>query len=183
LEREINEQPQIGGDRMFDRRDQALLHAEFQQRCADAAKVQLEQEAEQAEADAAREAQEKAEFLASPVGQYLEQAGMSPMNYAKAKRVLLAPVTTKAYGFQRSWEHINTCVSAGYRPVVEQVDKIKPMSAKAYFRAGNREQEAHEAKTKAAGKKSVYWLTLGDSSYSLNKTEYDFATYLVKATA
>lgn len=62
-------------------------------------------------------------------------------------------------------------LEAGAEPSVELVDKVKPMSRMAHFRASNAEQRAHEAKVKAGGKVPEYFL--GD--FKVSKTEHEYA--------
>ena len=76
----------------------------------------------------------------------------------------------------KAHEFVDARLVAGDVPKVEMVDRVAPMSRRAFNRASSAEQRAHEAKVKAAGKKESYWL----GGYGLSKTEYDYA---VKKTA
>ena len=56
----------------------------------------------------------------------------------------------------------------------QQENKIKPMSRRAYNRADNAEQEAHEKRIKEGGTKTVYAI----GGYELGRTAYDYAKHL-----
>ena len=71
----------------------------------------------------------------------------------------------------KAHEFVDARLAAGDVPKVEMVDRVAPMSRRAFNRASGAEQRAHEAKVKAAGKKESYWL----GGYGLSKTEYDYA--------
>jgi len=72
-----------------------------------------------------------------------------------------------------SW--VQRMLDKGAEPSMQMVDKIKPMSRMAAFRASTREGDYHARKIKDAGKVRAYWL--GDVSVS--KTEYDYAHELL----
>jgi len=67
-------------------------------------------------------------------------------------------------------------------PIMWQEDRIKDMSAMAYFRASEKEQHAHQRKQEAAGKKKCYGLQ-GPSRrvIVINKTEHDYALQVFSA--
>ena len=53
----------------------------------------------------------------------------------------------------KAHEFVDARLAAGDVPKVEMVDRVAPMSRRAFNNASNAEQRAHEAKVKAAGKK------------------------------
>lgn len=71
----------------------------------------------------------------------------------------------------KAHEFVDARLAAGDTPKMALVDRVAPMSRRAFNRASNAEQRAHEAKVKAGGKKKTYWL----GGYGLSKTEYDYA--------
>lgn len=97
----------------------------------------------------------------------------SPMRKAKVRKYLekMVRFENKVMSIK---DFIEMLVSRGMGVSQEQENKIKDMSARAYFRTGKKEQDAHEAKILAAGEKTVYFL--GD--YKISKTEYDYAKWL-----
>lgn len=69
---------------------------------------------------------------------------------------------------------IEEMVERGVEINMYQEDKIKAMSRKRYNRATNEEQEEHERRVKAGGKKTVYIV----GGYNLGKIAYDYAKHL-----
>ena len=72
--------------------------------------------------------------------------------------------------------HIEDMVSNGGAISSYEENKIKDMSRRAYNRANQEEQDAHDKKQREAGKKTVYLV----AGYDLGKTAYDYADYLIK---
>lgn len=119
-------------------------------------------------AEAARAAEEQARADAKKA-RSAETAGKS---LAEIKAMDHMNRTIRADGKDmKAHEFVDARLAAGDVPKVEMVDRVAPMSRRAFNRASGAEQRAHEAKVKAAGKKESYWL----GGYGLSKTEYDYA--------
>jgi diguanylate cyclase (GGDEF)-like protein len=71
-------------------------------------------------------------------------------------------------------QFIEARIAAGDKPSVEMVDKVKPMSRMASFRATNEQQRAHEKKVREGGKVPEYSV----GTYVVPKIEYDYAVSL-----
>ncbi|MDI9583218.1 MAG: hypothetical protein QM473_03285, partial [Acidobacteriota bacterium] len=119
-------------------------------------------------AEAARAAEEQARADAKKA-RSAETAGKS---LAEIKAMDHMNRTIRADGKDmKAHEFVDARLVAGDVPKVEMVDRVAPMSRRAFNRASSAEQRAHEAKVKAAGKKESYWI----GGYNLSKTEYDYA--------
>lgn len=119
-------------------------------------------------AEAARAAEEQARADAKKA-RSAETAGKS---LAEIKAMDHMNRTIRADGKDmKAHEFVDARLAAGDVPKVEMVDRVAPMSRRAFNSASGAEQRAHEAKVKAAGKKESYWL----GGYGLSKTEYDYA--------
>jgi hypothetical protein len=81
--------------------------------------------------------------------------------------------------FMTNAEMVRHLMERGYRPDSREEDRIKPMKYRAFKRATYAEQEAHEERIMAAGKKTVYVMRKDDSSYELSKIQYDYALTLL----
>ncbi len=73
---------------------------------------------------------------------------------------------------------IEDLVAEGVEISTRRENKVKPLSRQASFKASQQEQDAHEAKIKAAGKKTVYSV----GGYDVTKTEYDYAQFLQQSS-
>lgn len=69
-------------------------------------------------------------------------------------------------------------LAEGWKPIATEIDRVKPMSRIAFFRADQWAQDAHEARIKAAGKKTVYSMQRDDRIYDITKIQYEFALSL-----
>ena len=119
-------------------------------------------------AEAARAAEEQAR-ADTKKARSAETAGKS---LAEIKAMDHMNRTIRADGKDmKAHEFVDARLAAGDVPKVEMVDRVAPMSRRAFNSASGAEQRAHEAKVKAAGKKESYWL----GGYNLSKTEYDYA--------
>lgn len=119
-------------------------------------------------AEAARAAEEQARADAKKA-RSAETAGKS---LAEVKAMDHMNRTIRVDGKDmKAHEFVDARLAAGDVPKVEMVDRVAPMSRRAFNSASGAEQRAHEAKVKAAGKKESYWL----GGYGLSKTEYDYA--------
>lgn len=77
-------------------------------------------------------------------------------------------------------EHIDSLHEAGALEVGSfEEPKIKPMSRMQFFRASQREQDAHDKKMREAGTKTVYTV----SGYELGKYAHDYAKHLLDRDA
>lgn len=75
---------------------------------------------------------------------------------------------------------VETLVAAGRVPVKCEVDKIKPMTRRAFNRADNDEQRAHERKIEEAGKKTLYTLNSHDGfEMDVGVFGYAYARHLI----
>lgn len=76
-------------------------------------------------------------------------------------------------------EWVRRRIAEGYTPRIKMVDKIQPMSRRAFFRADQQAQDAHERRVREAGQKAEYsiWNTIG-KGYVISKFEYDYAQQL-----
>jgi N12 class adenine-specific DNA methylase len=69
-------------------------------------------------------------------------------------------------------------LAEGYQPKTREEYAIKPMSRLQYLRATQAEQEAHDKRMKASGKKTVYILSNGEFFHPVGKFVYDYALHL-----
>ena len=121
------------------------------------------------EAGQAREATEAADRAAKTAARKAETAGKS-LTEIRAADHMNRDVRFNGEVMPAK-AMMDRLLDQGKQPRVEMVDKVAPMSRKAFFRASNAEQRAHEARVKAEGKKPSYWV----GGYEVSKTEHDYA--------
>ena len=105
------------------------------------------------------------------------------MNYSDMQSGLAKKVLTKFVRHKdqilRMAELIDRLVTEGRTPEESEENRIKPMTSRAFSRADNLEQDEHERKIKAAGKKKVYSLVYRDGRImDIGAYEYAYAKYL-----
>lgn len=155
------------GDTLHPTRDSAIGYADVQAR-QEAARAELKREAEQAQALAESRARARAEEIKG-----LSLSEVRALDYLKKSiRDSEGRVLSRA-----QW--IATLLAEGAVPKVLQVDKVKPMSRMAHFRATGAEQQAHERRRAAAGKRAEYMI----GPYVVSKIEYDHALRLSGTTS
>ncbi len=69
---------------------------------------------------------------------------------------------------------VEELVAAGEKPSTQEVDVIQPLTRTQFNRADQRQQEAHQRKVDAGGKKTVYYV----GGYDMGKIGYDYAQFL-----
>ena len=100
------------------------------------------------------------------------------MQSGLAKKVLKKPVRYKEMIMMMA-TLVHRMVADGRTPEASEEVRIKPMSSRAFSRADNLEQDEHERKIKAAGKKKVYSLVYNDGRImEIGAYEYAYAKYL-----
>lgn len=109
---------------------------------------------------------------------FIQASGYSAIRVGQARKALTAPVRHEGR-VMASFEFVDALVALGLPIKSEEVDRIQPMNSRAYNRADNREQEAHEKRIRDGGKKTVY--TLG--GYGIGAFEYAYANYLIEKIA
>ncbi len=168
-EREANGERQLGGDPVSETIDGAKRLAEGEVASA----KQLEEyraamaamEAERAAAEAARKEANQGKTLSE----------------IKAQKYLDAPVVDGETGERMTRaEWVKRRIEAGDALDTWLENKIKDKSRREWDRMDNQEQAAHEAKVREGGQVSKYRI----GEYTVTKTEYDYANYLLgKKTA
>lgn len=74
-------------------------------------------------------------------------------------------------------EMCDQLAAMGAKPESHEVPAIKPMSRRAYFRASNRDQRAHDERMQRAGMKTEYRAILADGTFwMITKIQYDLMT-------
>ena len=117
---------------------------------------------------------EKAETSAKLDG-FIGDSGFLPMRAGQARKSLLSPVRYENKTMP-SFEFVSALVAKGLPLTTAQEDRIMPMSSRAYMRADNREQAAHEKKIIEAGQKSVHYV----GGFEVGAFEFEYAGYLVR---
>lgn len=148
----------------------------------DAARTAADAERKQHEAEVVREREAAAAAALVKQLAVARRAATQGMSLAEIKahdflNLMIKDTATGERMTRRVW--VQHRVAEGWVPSETMVDKIKPMSRMAHFRATEMQQSEHDRKVKAGGKKVEYWL--GD--FGISKTEYDFARALVRADA
>ena len=105
---------------------------------------------------------------------FIAASGYPAMKSGLARKTLLSLVRYDKE-VMRSFELVDKLVGGGAQISVTEEDRIKPMARRAFNRADNREQDAHDKRVAEAGKKPVY--TLGEMA--LGKFEYDYASHVI----
>ena len=108
---------------------------------------------------------------------FLKCMGYASLHAGAAKKALTTAVRYNGRVLMRD-ALIRQLIRDKRTPTMREEDLIKPMSRTAYFRADNREQQEHEQKVKAAGKKAIYSLDSDDLQLQLGAYEYAYASYL-----
>jgi len=103
------------------------------------------------------------------------------MGAGRARKILETPVRNTETGEVTSraiW--VGRKLQDGGKLTTTEENKIKDMSRLQHFRATGAEQEAHERRIKAGGKKTVYNIENSGSgtSWEITKTEYDYANFI-----
>lgn len=107
------------------------------------------------------------------LGEFITQAGYSPMLAARARKSLQQLVRHEG-AVVTSYAFVQALIAQGLEPNTREEDRIKPMSRMAEFRASNEEQQAHAKRVRDGGKKTVY--SIGD--YDVSSFEHAYAGYL-----
>lgn len=152
---------EIGGDTLHETKEAAIKEAERQVKFAEQDRARNE-----------RIAAEEADSLAKGQARKSKNHGLS-ISERKANAVLDKDVNIEGK-LMSLREAVGMIVNRGGELKTEEVPRIQPMSRKAYFRADNREQEAHEKRMKEAGNKTLYYV----GGYDLGKTAFDYALSL-----
>ncbi len=128
----------------------------------------------------AEEAKQKAAAYLSAksarIDAFTTSAGYTTMRAGQAKKALLKLVRHNG-AVMSSFEFVDALVTQCLETRLEQEDRIKPMTRRAYNRASNEEQHAHEKRIRMAGQKTVYYL----GNYEVGAFEYAYAGYLQAA--
>lgn len=159
--RALKGEREIGGDSLHKTREAAMLEAERQAARADQDRKDGE---ERRAREAAKQAEEQARIEANRGLSIVERKANSTLH--KEIRLDGKVMTLR--------EAVEMLVARGEELSTEEEPKIKPMSRRAFNRANNQEQAAHERRMKEAGNKTVYYI----GGYDLGKTAYDYALTL-----
>lgn len=118
------------------------------------------------------------QFAKDGLKPFLEHMGYSSMQMGTAMKVLTTLIRSgDKVMLKDAW--IRKLIREGRTPRIGEEDRIKPMSRMAFFRADGREQDEHERKINASGKKKVYSLVHGDGRImDIGAYEYAYAKYL-----
>ncbi len=102
--------------------------------------------------------------------------GKSPMLCGQIRKALGRTMNFSSGGIMSVQQKIWELATSG-RLVLDtfEEDKIKPLTRSQFNRATGREQDLHEARIKAGGKKTVYLV----SNIDLGKLAYDYAQHLL----
>lgn len=98
---------------------------------------------------------------------------LPPMRKAKVRNALEKQVRFENKTMTRK-EFIELLCSRGAELETREVQRVKDMGAKAFFRASAEVQQAHNEKQNSAGHKVEYLL----DGYVITKTEYDYALWV-----
>lgn len=109
---------------------------------------------------------------------FFENVGYSVLQAGQAKKALLAPVRMDNETMP-SHEFVRKLLADGHSPNSTMQDRIKPMTRMAFFRADNREQQAHEQRIKDGGKKTVYSI----GTFEAGAFEFAYASYLTRQSS
>jgi hypothetical protein len=180
-EREKNGERQIGGDEIVDTREQAISRAE---EMVAKHESKTKRNAEQSESDRQKEESEKTKkagvFGSSGerVEGFIKSSGQNALAAGRTRKALESQIRDSSGRVSSRAEWVDRKLAEGGKLTTAEEDKIKPMTRAQFNRADNREQDAHEKRIKEAGKKTVYRIENGDSSWEITKTEYDYARYI-----
>jgi len=127
--------------------------------------------------------QQKEKAIADKESKYKEELSghtkdMTPMQKWRVESTL---ATKLRYNWEvlTKKEYIEKRIEQWYTTKVYSEDKIKPMSRRAFFRADQRTQDAHEQRVIEWGKKNVYSIHKDNMSSNITKIEYDYAEHLL----
>lgn len=152
------------------------LHHSPEAACAHAERQTRQEEASAALAREAAEHTAKAAEAAKARSQEVKGMSLAEIRAADYLKKLIrnsdGTVVTRA-------EWVAMKLAEGLEPHVTQVDKIKPMSRLAHFRADGRQQADHERRRAQAGTKNEYRI----GGYVVSKSEYDYAIRIHLDTA
>ena len=150
-----------------------------EQRQAQESETQAKRDAAQAEKD--REAAEKrdAEWKQSISGANAQRIIPYLQDMDARTRGAAIKALNKQFRFDGTVrtrrEQAEHLIATGETTSTDEVDKIKAMSRRQWNRADQRQQDEHERRRKAAGKKTVYLV----GGYDLGRTGYDYAEHLI----
>lgn len=121
---------------------------------------------------------EDVKFAQEGLKPFLQSTGYSPMQAGNASKALTGYIRYCGQVMLTD-ALIRRLIREGRTPGTSEENRIKPMSRMAYFRAGQKEQDAHERKIKEAGKEKVYSLVASDGTYlPIGSYAYEYAKYL-----
>ena len=98
---------------------------------------------------------------------------LPPMRKAKVRNALEKQVRFENKTMTRK-EFVELLCSRGGELETREAQRVKDMSAKAFFRANAEVQQAHNERQNSAGSKTEYLL----DGYAITKTEYDYALWV-----
>lgn len=154
------------GDGIFNTAAEAEKEVGLNKKRAEyAAKAEKEiAEAEKKEADK--------KTIADNIDGFLDDA--KPMQRGKAIKALNKPIRINGEADTLK-SQVKKLLAAGEKTSTREENKVQPMSRRQFNQADQRQQDAHEARIKEAGKKTVYYI----GGYDLGKTAYDYAEHLI----
>jgi hypothetical protein len=125
----------------------------------------------------AKESEKDAE-LHKNLNEYLQ--GFSSLQKSKVSTALRAYERVDGVPMTRAIK-VEKALKEGRVPETREVNKVQEMSRTAFNRATQAEQDFHANKIKEAGTKTDYRLADNEQSsyYSVTKTEYDYAVWLI----
>jgi len=171
------DKPRGAGDNLHDTYEEAVTFREEERKRNEAnAEMRRKEDDEQKDREAA-EAVERQEY--EDADGFTE--GMNRLRKGSVLKTLNKKVRTPDGKVVTQKQFIRDRVKAGATLETMRVDKIKPMSRRAFNRATGREQQAHERKVEQGGEKTEYYISNPDVQGALNqitKIEYDYAQYL-----
>lgn len=118
--------------------------------------------------------------LDAQIAKFVDGAGYTPLKAGLARKMLLTQIRHEGQVLHR-FEFVEKLIASGYQPVITEEDRIKPMTRRAFNQATGFEQDQHEKRVLAAGKKTVYRLETADSGFDIGAFEYAFAQHALQS--
>jgi hypothetical protein len=116
------------------------------------------------------------ELINTKIKAFTDFAGCSSRDAGKVREVLKTKMNYEEFGgVMLRLTFVERALASDLKPSTTQVNKIKDKTRSQFNRMCQREQDSHKAKQKAAGTKTEY--SIGD--YTVTKTEYEYANYLL----